>query len=71
MTLRIPYTTVLDFIETHAADDILYALMNRQWSGLSDESLEQLAGYVFESINKNPLPSRWVPEKDSFGEVIC
>ena len=59
-------TIVLDFIETHAADDILYALTNRSYFGLSDDRLIQLAGYVFESIEKNPLPSRWTADEPNY-----
>lgn len=40
-----------DFLTYHSADDIVYALRNREYYELSAETHAEIAGFVFRAIN--------------------
>jgi hypothetical protein len=43
--------TVLHFIQTHAADDIILALQTPQYFGLLQTDVLELASFVFRAID--------------------
>lgn len=44
--------TIKQFIESHRADDIVYALTHHEYFGLSDAERTALHAWVFQAIDK-------------------
>ena len=52
ITMTDTYTTIQDFIATHKADDIIYALRNPKYFALSEAQVLELHTWLFAAIDK-------------------